>query len=231
MVIDDAQSISELLCLVPLRFGCRRVIIAGDLNNPHNPFAENYSEKVLKAFNMLGRVSTLTNSVYNLQNIYRRDRPVMVSLWNLETDLEVATPEKELTIIKKVIEEAAVDLENSETAVVGLTWRYTDVWKHSGGEQTESFMVMNIDELLGIEVDVIILPLWSILSECDMNRMDIKKALDKIEFAKNRARQELIIIGEKGQLEKIANEKWKAVLSEAKEQSLKVTSIIAQSNK
>ena len=63
--------------------------------------------------------------------------------------------------------------------------------------------------------------------ECDMNRVDIKKSLEKVAFAMSRARKEVLIVGEKAQLEAIGGS-WIEVISEAKEQSINIESIIKE---
>ena len=103
VIIDDAQSIGELTCLVPLRYGCKRLIVSGDENCSFNPFIDTYDETTLQPFNILGRCKTLTNSVFQLENVYRNDTPVVVTLYNFESNLQIATAEKELQIIKKVV--------------------------------------------------------------------------------------------------------------------------------
>lgn len=216
MVIDDAQIVNELMCLVPLRFGCRRLILAGDLNNQYNPFAEVYPEKILKQFNILGRMSMISSTISTLEIGYRRDHPIYKTLYNLEGETEIPTPEKEFMLIKKLLEKD-IDVEENEIIVVGLLWKYTDIWKHN--EATE-FTVVNIDELYGVECDTVILPLWSVLSECNMGRMDIKKVLDKLEFIESRAKKEIFVIGEKNQIIRIS-EKWANFINDSKEQQIK----------
>lgn len=209
VVVDDAQSISELLCLVPLRFGCRRLLVAGDLEFSYNPFTSVYGKETLAPFNIVGRVKGMSKSVHSLDNVYRRDRPIMFTMYSLEGSSEIPTPEKELSIIKQDI---IGEMEGNDIIVVGFLWKYTDAWKHM---QPEAFTVMNIDELFGVESDIIIIPMWTLLHCYDPQRVDMQKTLNSVSLAVSRAKQEVVIVGDREKVRGISKE-WDAIVGEAK---------------
>ncbi len=62
--------------------------------------------------------------------------------------------------------------------------------------------------------------------ECDASRMDVRKALDRLGFAMSRARKEVLVVGERPQIEKIG-EAWLKMAAQAKEHVVKVADIMA----
>ena len=190
------------------------MIVAGDLKFCFNPFISLYEEEILAPFNIIGRLAGQYKSVHYLKDIYRRDRPLMFSFYSVEGSNGAPTAEKELSLLNQLMK----DMEGSEVVVVGFLWKYTDIWKHT---EPKNFSIMCIDELLGIECDVIIFPMWTILHEYNTNRVDIKKALNNVSFAVSRARQEVIIVGKKEKVLSISKE-WAEIVNEAKEHLLKI---------
>lgn len=65
---------------------------------------------MLQPFNLIGRYSKLANKVCKLENVHRTDTPVLMTLFNLDGDIQAASEEKELKLIKHVITQE-VDLE------------------------------------------------------------------------------------------------------------------------
>eukprot|EP00831_Metopus_contortus_P085331 TRINITY_DN9901_c0_g1_i3.p2 TRINITY_DN9901_c0_g1~~TRINITY_DN9901_c0_g1_i3.p2 ORF type:complete len:188 (-),score=39.45 TRINITY_DN9901_c0_g1_i3:96-659(-) len=149
----------------------------------------------------------------DLPNIHRRDTPCMYSLFDLENEAQCPSIESECKIMHSILD-SEIDTDSQSVGIIGFNWEYTDKLK----EKTR-LEVLNIDEIPGSEFDVIVLPLWTMLFNCDLSLLCIQKSLSNIDSVLSKARSEVLIIGSKKAIE-IVNPSFKSLVQSAKVHSI-----------
>ena len=77
--------------------------MTGDLSVCYNPFGKPYQSNELQPFNLLGRYRQLSTWIEHLPNVYRRDTPLIVRLFNAESNAHIPNALSELRLVKSLL--------------------------------------------------------------------------------------------------------------------------------